>query len=251
MVTGHSDDSSLSPTLPAFKQYLDTHGPLLADDPQLLSYYALPYVRKPQTHPAFAHIFTSAFVSDLRSQLSNVLRSAPAKSPLPRLYSMYAAAQAAILSPGSAALQSDGKSVQPGLGLNQGLAPPQLASGSVSRAVHCSSRAPGRELIGTSRPTSGARERESTGTSRPISGASERELTGTSQPISGTTRRQLTGNGQPITGKRQASSRPISALLNGSKELADLVSVSKARYADQSTAVSLEPSAEILQGQYA
>ena len=148
---------------------------------------------------------------------------------------MYTAAQAASLSPGSAALQSDGKSVQPGLGLNQGLAPPQLASGSVSRAVHCSSRAAGRELTGTSQPTSGAPERELTGISRAISGAPERELI---------------GNRRPFSGKLPASSRPISALLNGSKELADLVSVSKPRYADQSTAPSLEPSAEVLHGQY-
>lgn len=226
-------------TLPAFKQYLDTHGPLLANDPQLLSYYALPYVRNPQNHPAFAHIFTPTFVSDLRSQLGNVgnvLRLASAKLPLPRLYSMYTAAQAARLSLGSAALQSDGKSVQPGLGLNQGLAPPDIANEPVSRAVHCNSRAAGREL---------------TSTRRPISGAPERGLTGTSRPISGAPARGLTGNSRPFSGKLPASNRPISALLNGSKELADLVSVSKPRYADQSTAPSLEPSAEILHGQYA
>ena len=217
--TGRLDDSSLMHTLPAFKHYLDTHGPLLANDPQLLSYYALPYVRNPQSHPAFAHIFTPTFVSDLRSQLSNVLHSASTKSPLPRLYSMYTATRAARLSSGSAALQSDGKSVQPGLGLNQRLAPPDVASKPVSRAVHCNSRASGREMTDTSRPISGPRE--------------------------------LTGNSRPFSGKLLASNRPISALLNGSKELADLVSVSKPRYVDQSTAPSLEPSAEILHGQYA
>ena len=208
-------------TLPAFKQYLDTHGPLLANDPRLLSYYALPYVRNPQSHPAFAHIFTSTFVSDLRSQLSNVLRSASIQPPLPRLYFMYTAAQAARQLPDTAALPSDGNSVQPGLDLNQRSAPAHVANRPIGRALYCDSRAAGREL------------------------------TDTSQSISKATGRELTGNSRPICGKRQASSRPISALLNGSKELADLVSVSKPRYADLSTALSLDPSAEILHGQYA
>lgn len=203
-------------TLPAFKQYLNTHGPLLADDPQLLSYYALPYVRNPQSHPAFAHIFTSAFVFDLRSQLSNVLRSVSVKAPLPKLYSMYTAAQAARQLSDTAALHPDGKSVQSGLGLT----PPCPANRPISRALDCNSRAPGTNL------------------------------TRKSESISGASCRDLTGNSRSVSGKRQASSRPISALLNGSKELADLVSVSKPRYADLSAALLLEPSAEILHGQY-
>lgn len=227
------DDSSLSHTLPAFKQYLDTHGPLLANDPQLLSYYALPYVRSPQSHPAFAHIFTPTFVTDLRSQLSNVLCSAP-EAPVPRLYSMYAAAQAIKLLPASAAVQSDVISAQP-CTRSKRSAPRHVDSGPISRAVHCSSRAACQGLTGNSRPPSGAAGRELTGNKRPLSGVAVKELTGNSRPISGIT---------------QAVSRPISALLNGSRELADLVSVSKPRYADQLTAPSLEASAEILHGQY-
>lgn len=52
-------------------------------------------------------------------------------------------------------------------------------------------------------------------------------------------------------GTRKGGSRPISALLNGSKELADLVSASKPRYGDQLQAPSLEPSAEVLHGVFA
>ncbi len=92
--TGDSDRQGLSQTLSAFKQYLDASGSLLASDPNLLAYYALPYVRDPQSHPSFRHIFTPTFVSDLRQQLSNALQSVPSKQPLPRLYAMYAAAQA-------------------------------------------------------------------------------------------------------------------------------------------------------------
>lgn len=281
LCTGQSDNSSLSQTLPVFKQYLDANGPLLANDPQLLSYYALPYVPRPQNHPAFAHIFTPTFVPDLRSQLSNVLRSAPVKPALPRLYSMYAAAQTAGQVPSTAGLPSDEVSLQHGEGLNQ--RPPlfSVASRPSSRAVHSSSRplsrselhgtrrpvsgAAGMGLPGNSQPPNGAAGMGLTGNPLPLSGAAGMGLTGNSQPPSGVVGMELTGNPLPlggaagmglngtsryISGRLQASRRPISALLNGSKELADLVSVSKPRYTDQSAAPSLEPSAEVLHGQY-
>ena len=269
LCTGRSDNSSLSQTLPAFKQYLDANGPLLANDPQFLSYYALPYVPKPQSHPAFAHIFTPTFVPDLRSQLSNVLRSAPVKPALPRLYSMYAAAEAAGQLPSTAALPSVEESVQHGMGTNQRPLLSSIASRPISRAVHSSSRplsgAGDRELHGTRRPVSGAAGMGLTGNPLPLSGAAGMGLTGNSRPpsgaagvgltgnplpLSGAAGMGLTGNSRPISGRLQASRRPISALLNGSKELADLVSVSKPRYTDQSAAPSLEPSAEVLHGQY-
>lgn len=251
---GRSDNSNLSHTLLVFKQYLDTNGPLLANEPQFLSYYALPYVPRPQSHPAFAHIFTPTFVPDLRSQLTNVLHSAPAKPSLPRLYSMYAAAQAALQLPSSATLPSDGKTLQPGMGLKQRPPLSPVASIPISRPVHSSSRpssgAADRELHGTRRPVSGAAGMGWTGNSRPLSGASGTELTGNTLPLSGTAGMGSNGNSQPISGGSQASRRPISALLNSSKELAELVSVSKPRYTDQSAAPSLELSAEVLHGQY-
>ena len=173
---------------------------------------------------------------------------------MPRLYSMYAAAQAALQLPGSAALPSDGESLQPSMTSSQRPPLPHVTSRPTSRAVHCDSRpnsaAAHRDLHSTRRPVSGADGSGLTGSSRPSSGASGRELTGNTPSLVGSASMGLTGNIRPISGRSQTSRRPISALLNGSKELADLVSVSKPRYTDQSAAPSLEPS-EVLHGQYA
>ncbi len=199
-------------TLPAFKQYLDASGSLLASDPNLLSYYALPYVRDPQSHPSFRHIFTPTFVSDLRQQISNALLAVPFQQPLPSLYSMYAAAQAAAADAAPAA----------GLQLpNQNRQSPFLMSSdpmalSLSGGNHL-------QLPFGAGPGSAIVSDAAKGSSRPSSGV--------------------------LNGRRNGSSRPISALLNGSKELAGLVSASKPRYADHMPAASLEPSAEVLHGQ--
>lgn len=45
------------------------------------------------------------------------------------------------------------------------------------------------------------------------------------------------------------SSRPVTALLSGHRELADLISKSSSRYAEHLQAPSIEPSADMLQGQ--
>lgn len=152
---------------------------------------------------------------------------------------MYAAAQAAQLPPRPAALPSETKVVPPGMGLNQRSMPSDVANRPIGRAVHCNSR-----------PISTASGRGSTGNSQPISGPAGRHFTGNSRTFSWAADREVTGNSRPISGRSHASSRPISALLNGSKELADLVSVSNPRYTEQSAAPSLEPSAEILHGEY-
>lgn len=180
---------------------------------------------------------------------------------------MYAqAAHAAGQLPSTAALPSEEESLQHGKALNQSL---PLSSRPVCRAVHSSSRpvsgAADRELHGTRRPVSRAAGMGLTGSALPLSGAAGMGLTGNSQrpngaagmgltgntlPLSGAAGMGLSGNSRPTSGRVQASRRPISTLLNGSKELADLVSVSKPRYTDQSAAPSLEPSAEVLHGQY-
>ena len=202
--TGQPDHSGLSQTLPAFRQYLDTNGMLLARDPHLLSYYALPYVHDPQSHPSFAPLFTPAFITDLRLQLTNLLQSPSAPASLPRLYSMYAAAHKTGLPLDAAAIQPEKVGLQPFLSLDHTAALPNAVSQSSSRAVLVNSRSVSRATHGT---------------------------------------------GRLFSGTSKGSSRPLSALLNGSKELADLVSVSQPRYADHLQMPSLEPSAEILHGQ--
>lgn len=202
--TGQSNPIGLSQTLLAFKQYLDTNGMLLAKDPHLLSYYALPFVHDPQNHPSFAPLFTPSFASDLRLQLSNILGSPSDESSLPRLYSMYAAAHKTALTSNSDAKQSGKVSLQPFLSLDYTAALPHAASQSFS---------------------------------------------GVANDNSSSVSRAMTGKGHPFSGASKGSSRPLSALLNGSKELADLVSVSQPRYADHLQMPSLEPSAEVLHGQ--
>ncbi len=199
-------------TLPTFKQYLDASGSLLTSDPNLLSYYALPYVRDPQSHPSFRHIFTPTFVSDLRQQISNALLAVPFQQPLPRLYSMYAAAQAASAD------------AVPVAGL-------QLFHQHHQSPV-CMSLDP------MALSLSGGNHLQLPLGAGPVSAIVSDAATGSSRPISGV-----------LNGSRKGSTRPISALLNGSKELADLLSASKPRYADHMPPASLEPSAEVLPGQ--
>ena len=46
------------------------------------------------------------------------------------------------------------------------------------------------------------------------------------------------------------SSRPVTALLSGHRELAELISKSSSRYAEHLQAPSLEPSADVLHGMF-
>ncbi|DBA87577.1 TPA: LisH domain-containing protein armc9, variant 2 [Trebouxia sp. C0004] len=208
---GQSGRQGLMQTLPAFKQYLDASGSLLASDPNLLSYYALPYVRDPQSHPSFRHIFTPTFVSDLRQQISNAVQAVPFQQPVPRLYSMYAAAQAAAADTvPTARLQQHRQSP-----LCMSSDPMAL---SLSGGNHL--QLPLRAGLGSDVASDAANRSKGHAAKCSSSGV--------------------------FNGSRKGSSRPISALLNGSKELADLVSASKPRYADHIPAASLEPSAEVL-----
>ncbi|DBA71405.1 TPA: hypothetical protein ACH3X2_011208 [Trebouxia sp. C0005] len=211
-LTGQSGRQGLLQTLPAFKQYLDASGSLLASDPNLLSYYALPYVRDPQSHPSFRHIFTPTFVSDLRQQISNALLAVPLQQPLPWLYSMYAVAQAAAADGVPAAgLQTSNQILQSQLCMNSDPIALSLSGGNHLQLPLGAGR--GSAIVSDA----------AKGSSRRSSGM--------------------------LNGSRKGISRPISALLDGHKELADLVSASKPRYADHMPAASLEPSAEVLHGQ--
>jgi len=168
-------------------------------------------VRDPQSHPSFRHIFTPTFVSDLRQQISNALLAVPFQQPLPSLYSMYAAAQAAAaVAVPVAGLQSSNQHHQSPFCMSSDPIALSLSGGNLQLPLGAG-------------PGSAVMSDAAKGSSKPISGV--------------------------LNGSRKGSSRPISALLNGSKELADLVSASKPRYADHMPPASLEPSAEILHGQ--
>ncbi|CAD8153513.1 unnamed protein product [Paramecium pentaurelia] len=58
-----------------FKQYIDTNGNDLSKSNEVLPFYALPYVKNPEMHPNFQHIFTHEWISNLRLKLKEFLQS--------------------------------------------------------------------------------------------------------------------------------------------------------------------------------
>ena len=56
-----------------------------AGSQEFLPYYALPYVRHPETNPMFAHLFQDQWVVGLRQQLCDMCSALPPR-PRPRLY---------------------------------------------------------------------------------------------------------------------------------------------------------------------
>ena len=42
----------------AFKKYIDSKGSEVAEHTELLSFFALPHIPKPQEHSGMAHVFT-------------------------------------------------------------------------------------------------------------------------------------------------------------------------------------------------
>ena len=81
---------TLTQSMAAFKVYLDTGGHRLAQRPEFLAFYALPFVPEPQAHPSFSEIFETAWVSERRYALEHFLAEAlDSTAARPRLYAMY------------------------------------------------------------------------------------------------------------------------------------------------------------------
>lgn len=57
------------PSVEAFKRYLDTKGAELSGTSEYLSFFALPFIQKPQEHGALAHVFTKDWLSKTRNKL--------------------------------------------------------------------------------------------------------------------------------------------------------------------------------------
>ncbi|XP_054710572.1 lisH domain-containing protein ARMC9-like [Uloborus diversus] len=75
-----------------FHYYLESKGALLSDCPELLPYYALPYVPRPNTHPSFQKIFEESWIINLRKKLETFLFEAlknDEEEPEPRLIELY------------------------------------------------------------------------------------------------------------------------------------------------------------------
>ena len=68
-----------------FKQYLENRGRALAETPEFLVFYALPFVPEPEHHPSFKGLFAPRWSSDLRQRLDRFLQITIKPQGLPRL----------------------------------------------------------------------------------------------------------------------------------------------------------------------
>ncbi|RKP01761.1 hypothetical protein CXG81DRAFT_25600 [Caulochytrium protostelioides] len=66
-------EPALAAALAGFKRFLENRGSSLAQLPEYLPYYALPYVAAPQTHPAFSTLFEAAWWDARLQQLDAFL----------------------------------------------------------------------------------------------------------------------------------------------------------------------------------
>jgi hypothetical protein len=73
----------------AFIQYLEGRGAALAKSAELLQYYALGYLQKPQEHPTFKAIFTKDWIQKLRQQLTEFLDNLYPAGKNPALINIY------------------------------------------------------------------------------------------------------------------------------------------------------------------
>ncbi|KAJ3192998.1 LisH domain-containing protein armc9, partial [Dinochytrium kinnereticum] len=72
-------------SMEAFKLFLETRGADLCKTTQFLSYYALPYVPDPRSHPSFGDLFAERYVRDLEDRLRHFLGMALKAADTPRL----------------------------------------------------------------------------------------------------------------------------------------------------------------------
>lgn len=67
--------SSVPESLANIRARLDRSGPTLSSDPDLIAYFALPFVRNPKAHPTFRHLFHPDGWARLRKDLIGYLLS--------------------------------------------------------------------------------------------------------------------------------------------------------------------------------
>jgi len=73
----------------AFKHYLDTKGPKLAQTTEFVQFYALPYIPNPLSHPSLKDVFTREWLIELKSKLQSFLSEVGTSENLPVIYQMY------------------------------------------------------------------------------------------------------------------------------------------------------------------
>lgn len=76
-------------TVLKYKKYLESKGSELSKTNEFLPYYALPYIQKPQDHPALKELFTKEWIINLRAKLLEFLANLFNSQETPFLYQMF------------------------------------------------------------------------------------------------------------------------------------------------------------------
>ena len=76
-------------TVLKYKKYLETKGSELSKTNEFLPYYALPYIQKPQEHPALKELFTKDWIINLRAKLVEFLTNLFNSQETPFLFQVF------------------------------------------------------------------------------------------------------------------------------------------------------------------
>ena len=78
----------LSVGMARLREFIETRGAELAQTPEFLPYYALPFVPQPSKHPTFKQLFLPKWTIDMRGMLERFIANAPSETPPPRIHSI-------------------------------------------------------------------------------------------------------------------------------------------------------------------
>ena len=85
---GQEEGVDLSPGMARLRAFIETRGADAARTEEFLPYYALPFVPRPQKHPAFKALFEPKWTIDMRGMLERFVANAPSETPPPRMHSI-------------------------------------------------------------------------------------------------------------------------------------------------------------------
>jgi len=85
---GREEGVDLSPGMARLRAFIETRGADAARTEEFLPYYALPFVPRPQKHPAFCKLFEPKWTIDMRGMLERFVANAPSETPPPRVHSI-------------------------------------------------------------------------------------------------------------------------------------------------------------------
>ena len=85
---GQEEGVDLSPGMARLRAFIETRGADAARTEEFLPYYALPFVPRPQKHPAFSKLFEPKWTIDMRGMLERFVANAPSETPPPRVHSI-------------------------------------------------------------------------------------------------------------------------------------------------------------------